>query len=87
MREREAATVSAYDKDGKINVTLTHSLDKSMYDLPLTLKTYVPDKWSSVTVRQGTHSKTIDVTRHDEKGNYVLYQMEPNGPNVILSGN
>jgi peptidoglycan/xylan/chitin deacetylase (PgdA/CDA1 family) len=86
MREREAATVSASDKDGKINVTLTHSLDKSMYDLPLTLKTYVPDKWSSVTVSQETHSKTVDVARHDEKGNYVLYQMEPNGPNVILSG-
>jgi peptidoglycan/xylan/chitin deacetylase (PgdA/CDA1 family) len=86
MREREAATVSASDKDGKINVTLTHSLDKSMYDLPLTLKTYVPDQWSSVTVSQGTHSKTIDVAEHDERGNYVLYQMEPNGPNVILSG-
>jgi peptidoglycan/xylan/chitin deacetylase (PgdA/CDA1 family) len=46
MREREHATVSADEKDGKISISLTHSLDKSMYNLPLTLKTYVPDKWS-----------------------------------------
>jgi hypothetical protein len=37
------------------------------YDLPLTLKTYVPEKWTSVTVSQGTNKKTVDV-QHDEKG-------------------
>lgn len=86
MREREAASVNANSKDGKISVSLTHSLDKTMYDLPLTLKTYVPNNWSSVTVSQGTHSKTVDVVRHDENGNYILYQMEPNTTNVILLG-
>jgi peptidoglycan/xylan/chitin deacetylase (PgdA/CDA1 family) len=85
MRERESATVHAIEKDGKISVSLTHSLDKSMYDLPLTLKTYVPEKWNGVTVSQGTKSKTVDVVQHDEKGNYILYQMEPNTTNAILS--
>jgi peptidoglycan/xylan/chitin deacetylase (PgdA/CDA1 family) len=86
MREREASTVNAANKDGKIKVSLTHSLDKSMYDLPLTLKTYVPKNWSKVSVSQGADTKTIYLL-HDEKGNYVLYQAVPNGTDTILSGN
>jgi hypothetical protein len=85
MREREHATVSTNEKDGKISVSLTHPLDKTMYDLPLTLKTYVPEKWSKVTLSQGTNTKTIDV-HHDEKGSFVLYQAEPNATNALLSG-
>lgn len=85
MREREHAIIKTDEKDGKISVLLTHSLDKTMYDLPLTLKTYIPDKWSNVTVSQGTNTKTVDV-QHDEKGNYVLYQVEPNTTNTLLSG-
>jgi peptidoglycan/xylan/chitin deacetylase (PgdA/CDA1 family) len=85
MREREHATVNSSEKDGKISVSLTHSLDKTMYDLPLTLKTYVPGKWSKVTVMQGTNTMTVDV-KHDEKGNYVLYQVKPNTTNALLSG-
>ena len=85
MREREHAKVNTNEKDGMISVSLTHSLDKTMYDLPLTLKTYVPDKWSKVTVSQGTNTKTVDV-RRDEKGGYVLYQVEPNTTNALLSG-
>jgi peptidoglycan/xylan/chitin deacetylase (PgdA/CDA1 family) len=85
MREREHATVKTNEKDGKISVSLTHSLDKTMYDLPLTLKTYVPDKWSKVTVSLGTNTKTVDV-QYDEKGHYVLYQVVPNTTGVLLSG-
>jgi peptidoglycan/xylan/chitin deacetylase (PgdA/CDA1 family) len=84
MREREHATVNATEKDGKISVSLNHSLDKTMYDLPLTLKTYVPNNWSKVSVSQGTNTKTVNLL-HDEKGNYVLYQSEPNTTNAILS--
>ncbi len=86
MREREAATINATQKDGKTTISLTCSLDKSMYDLPLTLKTYVPKNWSKVSVSQGADTKTIDLL-HDEKGNYVLYQAVPNGTDTIISGN
>jgi peptidoglycan/xylan/chitin deacetylase (PgdA/CDA1 family) len=85
MREREAANVKTTVKDGVIRVSLSHTLDTSMYDLPLTLKTYVPDHWSKVIVRQGSISKTVEV-QHDEKGHYILYQAAPNTNNVLLSG-
>ena len=85
IREREHAIVNTNEKDGRISVSLTHSLDKTKYDLPLTLKTYTPDKWTRVTVSQGTNTRTVDV-QHDEKGNYILYQADPNTTNTILTG-
>ena len=85
IREREHATINTSEKDGKISVSLNHSLSKTEYDLPLTLKTYVPSTWNRVTVIQGTHQKTVDV-QHDEKGAYILYQVEPNTTNALLSG-
>jgi len=85
IREREHASVNTSEKEGKISVSLNHSLDKKIYDLPLTLKTYVPETWTKVTVIQGINTKTMDV-QHDEKGAYVLYQAEPNNADLLLSG-
>ena len=85
IREREHATINSSEKDGKIIVSLTHSLSKTDYDLPLTLKTYIPSTWSRVTVTQGTNQKTVDA-QHDEKGSYILYQAEPNTTYTLLTG-
>lgn len=85
MREREAASVSAVEKNATIVVTLTHTLDPKMYYLPLTLKTYVPDGWTkaTVTVTQGAARQRAGVQR-DDRGRYVLYQLKPNTATAIL---
>jgi hypothetical protein len=84
MREREDAKVNAQQKSGKITVTLTHSLDKSMYYLPLTLKTYVPSGWTKVKQVQGKHMHQVTVKK-DDKGSYVLYQVNPNAEVITLT--
>lgn len=84
MRERKAAEVSNKVSGRDIEVTLTHSLNKSMYNLPLTLKTYVPSGWNHVLVRQGKHSQRVDVAS-DTGGHYVLYRAYPNTAAVKLS--
>jgi hypothetical protein len=84
MREREHALVNAEQKDGMIRVSLTHPLERAFYDLPLTLKTYVPGKWTKVMVTQGTATQQVEV-KHDGKGAYVLYQVSPNSSNAELS--
>ncbi|HTD40795.1 MAG TPA: polysaccharide deacetylase family protein [Mucilaginibacter sp.] len=83
MREREAAKANSEQKGGKITVTLTHSLDKSMYYLPLTLKTYVPSSWKKVKETQGKRSHQL-LVKKDDKGSYVIYQAEPNKFNIVL---
>lgn len=85
MREKENAKVEHSQKEGKISVMLSHSLDKAAYDLPLTLKTYVSPEWKRVWVWQGKRMQRIDAAT-DEKGSYVMYQVYPNGIAATLSG-
>ena len=77
MRERMDAKVDTKASDGKIQVNLTHSLDKSMYNFPLTLRTYVPSDWKQVRVMQGGKSQSVAVSNNDQ-GTFVLYQVLPN---------
>jgi peptidoglycan/xylan/chitin deacetylase (PgdA/CDA1 family) len=85
IRERMNATFKSAVNGATITVNLTHSLDKSMYDLPLTLKTYVSSKWKEVEVKQGSGSKAI-ITLQDAGGRYVEYQANPNAGNIELKG-
>lgn len=77
MRERMHASVTIDKKNNHIIVHLTHTLDTTTYDVPLTLKTYVPENWKQVEVKQDNHKKQIK-TQKDSKGYYVLYQAAPN---------
>ncbi|HUX95048.1 MAG TPA: polysaccharide deacetylase family protein [Bacteroidales bacterium] len=70
------------DKE-KITINLTNSLDQALYDIPLTLKTYVPSKWKEVQVNQGTVNTTLS-TQEDSGGKYLLYQAYPNTGNIEL---
>lgn len=84
MREREAAKVMSANKDGKIMVSINHTLDKSQYYLPLTLKTYVPAGWKNVKATQGKNTHQLQV-KTDDKGSYVLYQAKANGVSITLA--
>ena len=73
------------DKQGeKIIVVLNHSLDKAIYDFPLTLKTYVDTGWKNVSIKQGTKSVQVQPLV-DKKGSYVLYQALANGRPIEVS--
>lgn len=77
MREKMAAKVTS-DKNGDdIVVRLEHSLDKTLYNYPLTMKTFVPDEWAEVTVSSGNETKTVRSVSGPE-GTYVVYPITPN---------
>ena len=84
MRERKSATVVVKESKEKIVVTLTHSLEKKWYDVPLTLKTFIPNQWKSVQVKQGAKTEKL-ISSSDSRGTFVLYQAMPNAGPVELS--
>ncbi|MBK0381222.1 polysaccharide deacetylase family protein [Mucilaginibacter segetis] len=86
MRERQSAKVQATPKANSITVNLTCPLNKTWYNIPLTLKTYVPEKWVNVKVTEGKNVKTFS-TISDSKGKYILYQAYPNRGTIILTAN
>jgi hypothetical protein len=78
IRERIKSTVTTKQAGQAIEVTATHSLDKNLYDWPLTARTTVPAQWTSVQVTQGKDKHTIPV-QHDADSAFVQYQITPNG--------
>ena len=83
MRERMRSTAKASRNGDVIEVVLRYDLADQRYDLPLTLKTYVPADWTAVEVRQGTSLARAAVAK-DGRGSYVLYQARPNADPVRL---
>jgi len=63
---------------------LRSALTDLSYDLPLTLKTYVPEEWKTVEVRQGERTQAMDAIEA-AGSRYVLYQAEVNSQVVTLS--
>lgn len=84
LRERQHGTVASY-RDGEIiSVVLRSDVTNLRYDLPLTLKTQVPDEWKTVEIQQGERRKQVDVVQ-STSAKYVLYQAVPNAEVVKLS--
>ena len=87
MRERMNAKLKVDKQKTLILITLQHTLDTSMYNLPLTLKTYIDPGWKVVTGKQGKRTFLLR-SREDSRGSYVLYQALPNlQPIELVNGN
>ena len=84
IRERMNAQVTTTITGNTASVSLSHQLDTAAYNLPLTLKTYLPSDWTSVQVQQGDSTQTV-ATQQDEKGTYVQYDAYPNTTAVQLT--
>ena len=55
QKERGAATLALNSQTGsQITLNLTDTLDDTVYNYPLTLRSEVPVNWSSVTMQQGS---------------------------------
>jgi hypothetical protein len=84
MRQKMNASISSEDRDGKIVLSLKHTLDPGLYNFPLTLKTRVNQDWKSVTIRQGAKTITLQ-TSSDTEGAFVLYEALPNSEDIEIS--
>jgi hypothetical protein len=84
MRERMRSRVTTIRKGKTIEIDLRHDLPGGFYDLPLTLKTYVPAGWPAVEVKQGNRTTSLRPAR-DVRGRFVLYQAVPNAGLVTLT--
>jgi peptidoglycan/xylan/chitin deacetylase (PgdA/CDA1 family) len=77
-RERMSSKVTTRQSGDVIEVSVTHSLNPKLYDLPLTARTVVPAHWTSVELTQGKTALTLPV-KQDGGSSFVLYRIAPNG--------
>jgi len=84
IRERMNADIKSRRKGDAITIELTHSLDKNVYDLPLTLKTYLPPDSKDIEVKQS--GEIIEYqSDSDENGSFVIYRALPNNSPITIS--
>ena len=83
VRERMSAKVDSKSTNNKIIVELSQSLDKKMYDEPLTLKTYVPSNWKKVEIKRRDGKQELQ-TQKDQNGTFVFYQAVPAGGTIEI---
>lgn len=82
-RQRMASRVMTKQSGDVIEVAVRHTLDPTLYDLPLTAKTTVPADWKLARVRQGNATTTVPVQR-EQGETYVIYRVTPTGTAVRL---
>ena len=84
IRERMEAQISFTNNQDQLSIQLTNNLDPKLYDLPLTLKTYIPSNWKEVEIIQGKTKNHVKAGK-DENGQYVVYQAIPNQEDIVLA--
>ncbi|MGE0405565.1 MAG: polysaccharide deacetylase family protein [Candidatus Korobacteraceae bacterium] len=82
-RERMSSKVTSRRNGNAIEVSVSHSLDPKLYNLPLTAKTTIPNDWKVVRLRQGGSNQWLPVHRTDGE-TYVQYRISPDGTTATL---
>lgn len=84
LRERKSAKIQTELRDDAIAVNITSDLDAEVYNVPMTVKTYVPSGWKSATLSKGEASESLAIQK-DEKGSFVLYSLKLGEGEVVLA--
>ena len=84
VRERMNSSLREEKNDGFIRIELTNDLDKRIYDIPLSLRTKVPEDWQVIRVQQGDRQEELESFKVN-KQHWVIYNVMPGIQPVILS--
>ncbi len=87
LRERQTSNISiVFADNNKIEIHLTAITDTQYvsYNFPLTLKTIVPNDWTTANINQGSNNTLVDVV--DDNGiKYIYYDAIPNKENIVIT--
>jgi hypothetical protein len=87
MQERLSSTLTIIsESSSEIRLHLFHSLDPTLYGLPLTLRSSVPSHWINVKVKQGDLYQKVEPVIEDGE-TVVYYEAVPNGEEIVLREN
>lgn len=86
IRERKGVEINSMVNDGSIELSFSSLLDTNVYDVPLTLKTYIPSAWKNVKVISPENNFSFDIEiGSDDLGQYILFDLSLKTDYVIIS--
>jgi len=81
IQERNSAVLSfKYSSHHSYILSLEDGLDDTIYNLPLSMKVKLPDKWNSVEIFQ--NGRILD--HHISESSYAFFNVLPDGSNIII---
>ena len=85
IRLRKSVVIDSQWNNDEIDVNITTVMDTEVYNVPLTMKTYIPSEWRRVILESdnSTHSGDLKILK-DDKGSYVLYDHPSQEWNYVL---
>jgi hypothetical protein len=86
IRERKNIDIEKKVEKREIILTFSNELDPETYDVPLTLKTYIPGSWKGVKI----FNKDIEIAsdleiNKDDLGYFVVYNVSPKINQIIVT--
>jgi len=87
IRERKNTVIGSVVLDDTIEVNISSDLDPKVYDVPITLKTYVPVAWETAVLHKKTKQENqlrLKIQK-DAQGSYVLYSVRPGEVEILLA--
>ena len=87
IRERKNIEISNTVTDNSIEINLSSTLDLEVYDVPITLKTYVPDNWENIVLTEKSVQLNRSVLKIDKDadGTYAAYTVSPRTSQLVLT--
>jgi len=80
LRERKATRITQNTNSEEVTLSIVADLDSTVYNVPLTLKTYIPKHWDGVTYGDLKLNK-----QEDEKGTFILLDVPPVTAKIVLT--
>jgi hypothetical protein len=89
IKERKNTTVKSKYKDDVIVINIYNDLNTKVYNVPVSMKTYVPKKWKSAILYEESaiEKSTALSVQNDSLGNFVLYDLVPETISISIREN
>jgi len=85
IKERNAVSIGeTSSQESRIVLQVTHDLDPSIFNYPITVRRPLPVGWAAATVSQNqqpVHANIVSVN----SAQYVMFDVVPNGGEIVLS--
>lgn len=83
IRERKSTTITNKIVGNSIQVTVLSELDLKVYDIPITLKTYVPKNWkmARLSIKPNSKKEKLLKIQKDTLGSFIVYEVKLNVDN------
>lgn len=84
IRERKATQLTSELKEEELRINLSSDLDNEVYDIPLTIKAYLPESWTGAFLNT-SEGKIETITESDEGGDFVIFNIPTSAKSILLS--